>query len=210
MSESSVVIYTAATPQEAFLLRDALAEAGIRALVSNEALQAAAGDVPLGWSIAPRLLVAPEDAADARRLAEQYEQRRQSGRTLLDDDVPLEKPAAVARCPDCHRPRTAICPVCGTGGSGFRPGEMVGDRDAEAGEGPALLLCPICDEPFEPGYLRCCEWCGHEFADGLEPPVVPAPRTVEPVNLRVIAIGLVIAAALGGVLAYFAFVLFRS
>ncbi len=204
MSESSVVIYTAATPQEAFLLRDALAEAGIRALVSNEALQAAAGDVPLGWTIAPRLLVAPEDAADARRLAEAYEQRRKTGSTLLETEPELEQPPMPARCPKCHRPRTAICPVCGTGGSRFRPGEMAGE--AETTDGPALLICPMCDEPFEPGYLRRCEWCGHEFADGVAPPVAPAPPTVEPPNTRVIAVGVLVAAAIAGVIAYFAFV----
>ncbi len=208
MSESSVVIYTAATPQEAYLLRDALAEAGIRALVSNESLQAAAGDVPLGWTIAPRLLVAPEDAADARRLAEQYEDRRKSGGTLLDADRPPEKPPAPVRCPECRRPRTAICPVCETGGSHFRPGEML-DGEAETAGGPSLLICPTCDEPFEPGYLLCCEWCGHEFADGLAPPVAPAPRTVEPPNPRVFAIGVLIAAAISGVIAYFALVLTR-
>lgn len=206
MSESAVVIYTAATPQEAFLLRDALAEAGIRAFVSNESLQAAAGDVPLGWTIAPRLLVAPEDAAEARRMAEQYEQRRKSGETLLDADLPPETPPAHARCPQCHRPRTAICPVCGTGGSHFRPGEMAGADEAE-NQDPALLICPVCDEPFEPGYLRCCEWCGHEFAEGLPPPVAPAPRTVEPPNPRVIIIGVLTAAAIAGLIAYFAFVL---
>lgn len=205
MSESSVVIYTAATPQEAFLLRDALAEAGIRALVSNESLQAAAGDVPLGWTIAPRLLVAPEDAAEARRMAEQYEQRRKSGTTLLDTERAPANPSPPARCPDCRRPRTAICPVCGTGGSRFRPGEMVGDGDPDPASGPALLICPICDEPFEPGYLRRCEWCGHDFPDGLAPPVAPAPRTERP-NPRVIAIGVLIAAAIAGVIAYFALV----
>ncbi|HEX5446181.1 MAG TPA: DUF2007 domain-containing protein [Pirellulales bacterium] len=204
MSESSVVIYTAATPQEAFLLRDALAEAGIRALVSNEALQAAAGDVPLGWTIAPRLLVAPEDAADARRLAEAYEQRRKTSSTLLETELEPEKPPAPARCPECHRPRTAICPVCGTGGSRFRPGEMAGE--AETTDGPVLLICPMCDEPFEPGYLRRCEWCGNEFADGVAPPAAPAPPTVEPPNTRVIAVGVLIAATIAGVIAYFAFV----
>lgn len=208
MSESSVIVYTAATPQEAFLLRDALAEAGIRALVSNESLQAAAGDVPLGWTIAPRLLVAPADAAAARRLAEEYEDRRRSGQALLgDDDLPSEKSVAAACCPDCGRPRTAICPVCGTGGSRFRPGEMVGDVEANSADGPVVLICPICDEPFEPGYLRRCEWCGHEFAEGLPPPVVPAPREVEPVNLRLIAVGALIAAAIAGAIAYFGWVL---
>lgn len=208
MSESSVVIYTAATPQEAFLLRDALAEAGIRALVSNEALQAAAGDVPLGWTIAPRLLVAPEDATDARRLAEQYERRRKAGETLFDADLPVEneQPPAPARCPHCARPRTAICPLCGTGGSHFSAGEMVGDGSAEAA-GPRLLICPTCDEPFEPGYLQRCEWCGHEFSDGLPAPLAPTPRNYEPPNPRVIVVGGLIAAAIAGVIAYFALML---
>jgi len=31
-----------------------------------------------------------------------------------------------------------------------------------------LLICPTCDEPFKPRYLRYCEWCSHDFGTGIE------------------------------------------
>lgn len=71
---------------------------------------------------------------------------------------------------------------CGPGGCGSHGVEVEGDH-ASAGEndeaGPTddqlsetpsapLLICPTCDEPFHPQYLRRCEWCGHDFPDGLD------------------------------------------
>jgi hypothetical protein len=49
---------------------------------------------------------------------------------------------------------------------------------------PTILLCPTCDEPFAPQYLRRCEWCGHEFPDGVEMDF--PPRESPAVSLRII------------------------
>lgn len=72
---------------------------------------------------------------------------------------------------------------CGPGGCGKRDAETAEDVSANEEdkadhptEEPAetasstLLLCPTCDEPFHPQYLRRCEGCGHEFPDGVEMP----------------------------------------
>jgi hypothetical protein len=104
-----------------------------------------------------------------------------------DDSGSDELAARRARCPDCSRPRVAICPFCKTMGNRFRAADEIAGRETDAE--PALLICPICDEPFEPTYLRCCEWCGHEFADGIEPPAIVRTVNSEPLNWRVLLVG---------------------
>jgi len=67
-----------------------------------------------------------------------------------------------------------------------------------------LLLCPTCDEPFEPQFARRCEWCGHEFADGIDW-TPPAEDDGESLSARAVAIlaGLLgLAILLLGYLAY--------
>ena len=72
--------------------------------------------------------------------------------------------------PECGE---ASGPCCGPGGC---HSEHVQDEDPEPEAeseptSPAaapMVLCPTCDEPFIPQYLLRCEWCGHEFPDGVE------------------------------------------
>lgn len=106
-------------------------------------------------------------------------------------------------CPECNRPRTAVCPICHTAGSNFPPGESPVAHEHDAEE-PPLLICPTCDEPFEPRYLRCCEWCGHDFGDGITTPPPRDDRPAEPLNARVVLVALAMLAAVGGLMAYFA------
>jgi hypothetical protein len=57
---------------------------------------------------------------------------------------------------------------CGPGGCGAQePGAAAGEG-GQPSASPTLLLCPTCDEPFRPQFLRSCEACGHEFPDGVE------------------------------------------
>ena len=94
MLDELVVIYTAANTVQAHLLRNALAEVGIQAQVTNDALQVAGGDLPLGWTIAPRVVVPREQEAEARRLAEQYDEslteNRQPAATEDESSPPLQ------------------------------------------------------------------------------------------------------------------------
>ena len=202
MLDELVEIYTAADALQAHLLRNALAEAGIQAQVTNEALQVAGGEFPLlGWTIAPGVIVPREQEAEARRLAEEYESN------LLENPQPAaaeDEPRptlTIPVCPDCGRPRTAICPICQTSGKGFRSSDASGPTD---GEEPTWLICPTCDEPFQGGYLRRCEGCGHDFGQGLETPQVIAPPDVEPMNWRVAVVGIAVVAIIAGMLVYFA------
>ncbi len=109
-------------------------------------------------------------------------------------------------CPECNRRRTAVCPICQTAGSNFPPGDAPIAREEDAGE-PPLLICPTCDEPFEPRYLRRCEWCGHDFGSGIAVPETRREQPAEPPNLRVIIVALATLALLAGLLAYFAMLL---
>ena len=53
------------------------------------------------------------------------------------------------------------------------------------------LICSTCDEPFVAEFLRRCQWCGHDFGDGLPVDVVaPAAEDYESLNGRVLAVAL--------------------
>lgn len=203
MNNELATIYTAANTVQAHLLRNALANVGIAAQVTNDALQVAGGDLPLGWTIAPRVVVPREQEAEARRLAEQYdasliENRKPSAVETAAPAAPVAPPS----CPSCGRFRIATCPYCHTCGDQFPAADAIGEADGPTA--PALLICPSCDEPFPAVYLRQCQWCGHEFADGVESPPVLATLRFEPVNWRVMAVGIACLAMIAGVLIYFA------
>ncbi len=99
------------------------------------------------------------------------------------------------------------CGSCGPGGcTPAAAGEEAPEADDQAdGELPAvLLMCPTCDEPFTPQYPRVCEWCGHEFPDGVEMELPPPP--VEQINSRVIAVIVGLLAFLVAMVVYLKFV----
>jgi hypothetical protein len=209
MSDQPTEIYAAATPFEAHELKNLLAEEDIEAVVVNDALQAAAGEVPLGWATAARVLVAEEHAPKARKIAEEFDRRLAAARRerLAEVDETRASPVSFAACPRCGRPRTAVCPICQTAGSNFLSGDLPA-ADEAAGE-PQLLICPICDEPFEPGYLPRCEWCGHEFVGEPEATTAEeAESEIEPPNVRIAAAAVGMLAVVAAVFGYFVW-LFR-
>ena len=110
--------------------------------------------------------------------------------------------------PDVAAEAAAAC-SCGPGGCGG-PG-LVAEAgtpafgEAEPDASAPMLMCPTCDEPFVPTYLRQCEWCGHEFADGIE-----AAGKVEPddqLNARVIFAILLMLLVGVAMMAYFLFLM---
>jgi hypothetical protein len=64
------VIYRAAHPLEAHMVANFLNEAGVPATVDGDYLTGALGDLPVGWTTAPRVLVREENALAARALIE--------------------------------------------------------------------------------------------------------------------------------------------
>ncbi len=59
--EAWVEVYRAKDAVEAHLVYDALEDAGIKALIDGETLGNSFGALPLGWTTAPRILVAKVD-----------------------------------------------------------------------------------------------------------------------------------------------------
>jgi hypothetical protein len=71
-----------------------------------------------------------------------------------------------------------------------------------------MVICPTCDEPFQPEHSKRCEWCGHEFPDGVEMPLPEGDDDAADFTGRVYAvIAVLLAMALAGLL-YFRFMLY--
>lgn len=204
MANKTCIVYTAARSEDAHHLKNLMREAGIQADVINDALQAAIGDLPPGWSVSSRVVVAEDQAEAARNMALAFdaESIRAAHRVPVDEPEETATPHRPA-CPECGRNRTAVCPICRTSGAAFPAADQATPDDSGAA---ALIICPICDEPFTPGYLRQCEWCGHDFGEGLR---LPAKARLEPIDSRLIGGLLALVAVLAAIWAYFATLLAR-
>lgn len=117
---------------------------------------------------------APDNDADHGEYGNRGHSHGGHGNREYGNGTASEVAADWPRCPQCRRPRLAICPACQTAGSRFR---LAGDHSgSSAWLGSAsslarpLLVCSTCDHPFTPEFYRRCEGCGHEFPDGLDAP----------------------------------------
>jgi predicted RNA-binding Zn-ribbon protein involved in translation (DUF1610 family) len=164
MSQEPVVIYSAANSQQAHLLKGLLEDQGIWARVVNDAIQIAGGELPLGWTAAPRVIVRLDDAEEARRLAEEFDQQ-----TSHEPTADSAEAAALTDwsewpvCPTCGERRSARCSVCGSSGNRFGLADIL---STTAGE-QVLLKCEACDDLFQPEWYRLCPHCGHDFGTGI-------------------------------------------
>jgi hypothetical protein len=145
-----------------------------------------------------------QNADDAQRRAENpyASPRSDVAGSEADDSAESDDadPGSHVRCPGCDKPRMAVCPFCRTSGTRFRSADTFGDTAEEE----PLLLCPTCDEPFEATYLRTCEWCGHDFGSGVQAPEIVKEFSAEPLNGRVLLVGLGGVALVAGLVIYFA------
>lgn len=179
MREDFSVIYQARTVPEADELTERLAEAGIEGVVVEELVPGQTGTDAIGLPTPFSVAVHQDQAAAARQLAEQFddelftrveqEAKQPEGAEAAETtDLPAE-PDAWPRCPQCGQRRVTVCPVCKTSGTHFAPADKEYSADTDSPEASQrLVLCPTCDEPFAPQFLRRCEWCGHDFGEGLE------------------------------------------
>jgi hypothetical protein len=161
------VIYSAASTQQAYLLKGLLEEEGIAASVVNDAIQLGGGELPLGWTAAARIVVAQQDAAQARALAEEFDRRTSHDADDLDsmEAEPLTDWSDWPVCPHCGQRRSARCPVCDVSRTDFLLAEMQDPADFAN----VLLKCDDCDDLIRPQWYRRCAACGHDFGDGIEP-----------------------------------------
>jgi hypothetical protein len=163
MDSEPTVIYTTPSAENAFLLKNVLAENGIDAHVANMGTATASGmGISLAW---PQVAVAAKDAVEARRIAVEFDQHQ-----AIDTAENVEPATSTAApgdwpvCPRCGTRRTAVCPACRTAGTDFPAADKM--PEAEPGQPERqLLICPECDEPFTPGYLRRCVQCDYPFED---------------------------------------------
>lgn len=190
-------IFTAGNAQEAYLLKNLLEQVGIEAHVDNETL-ATLGELPS----AAKVLVPSARVEDALRLVADFDdpQRRLANaeRDHADSDEYEEGETLESwpLCPRCRSPRITLCPFCETSGTEFpaadpEPGDDVAQR----------VLCPTCDEPFVPEFFRRCEWCEHEYPDGIAVDAPAEPR--EPANQRVVMLTVVLVGLGIALAAYF-------
>ena len=87
-----IEVYRAANPIEAHTIRLALEDAGIKVEIDGESLQG--GEYPLGWSTAPRILVAESQVTAAREIMEQAHTQRTA-------DITSDEKGDVLRCLAC-------------------------------------------------------------------------------------------------------------
>jgi len=99
----------------------------------------------------------------------------------------------------CGSAGCSSCPPSETGDDADDAAAMSEDEDDPGG----LLICPTCDEPFRPAYPRLCPWCDHEFADGFDVTIRPAPETAEQLTPRVVIVLLALAGLAAALVGYF-------
>jgi hypothetical protein len=165
MSGEPTVIYHAANPQQAYLLKGLLEERGIPAWVVNDSMQIAGGELPLGWRAAACVTVGSIDADEARAFAEEF------NTTTAHDPSPetnFEPPSPDTwqdwpLCPQCRTPRQVRCPICDAVGTKF-PLAAIEERQ---GRKRVLLICDACDDHFRPEFFRLCHQCGHDYGNGI-------------------------------------------
>lgn len=189
MERDLEIIYKAGNAQQAAILKNILSDEGIESTVTNIALMNAGGEVPLGWSSAPCVLVRHENLEQARAIAEQFDRDlANSARPQPDDSDDLEgeneddfrRETTWPPCPTCGEPRRGRCPTCNAFDAYFSPAEyVVIDRQTHEEPGSATesfevdspenhFMCSVCDQPVIPVPLRFCSACHHDFGEGLE------------------------------------------
>src|SRR4051794_14512783 len=105
LGSTPVVLYTARELYEAQEVHDALEDQGIPSRVEGEYLTGVLGDVPLGSTTAPRVMVREVDQLAAKKILDQLlEEFRQAHAARSNDQVCLSCGAemqGVDRCPKC-------------------------------------------------------------------------------------------------------------
>jgi hypothetical protein len=224
MDNELAVVYVADDAHQAHLVKNLLAEHDIEAYIHNDqsamGSHVAAAVYHGGYRAIRdglRVIVYASDAEEALRIIADAELARGEGRSSpelwrLEDEADRGDDPWPA-CPSCRRRRHTSCPVCETAGTefprAFLPEEDLQDEaDEDSDKGPSddrramaggarklLVICPTCDEPFEPRFPARCEWCGYRFADGWEfPPPPPYEPTRIDVRVITVVVGLVLTA----------------
>ena len=210
-SDHTEIIYSAGQIAEAIMLKQLLSERDIDAVIENQALQGALGELPPGPATNPRLRVAAADAEKAREVVKAFENQGKLSRQRVvevDEDF-NEDWTAWPTCPSCHARRQTVCPICETAGSDLPLAEpnhsgvapTLGPEKNNGQPELPLVICATCDEPFPPAFYQVCHMCGHEFEDGIASP--PAQAPLQRLNPRMWAVACGLGALLAAICGYF-------
>ncbi len=221
LADNPVVVYRAASAQQAYLLKSLLEEQGIETFVVNDMLQAAGGDLPLGWVSLPQLLVGEHDVEKALQAIGNFEATiaHSDSTSATQKSAELghqydEHPAGTSvieawpTCRKCGERRQVTCDYCGTSGNNFR---LVDESTDEGDDERApLLLCHTCDEQFAAKYYPRCHLCGYLFEPSATDASADDPATRARdlgVESRVLLVIVASIAILSGLIGYFCYVL---
>jgi hypothetical protein len=181
MSGQPTVIYHAANPQQAHILKGHLENAGIAAWVVNDSPAMGGEESPLSWTALSRVVVGADDATDARQMAVAFDQATSHDPT--PDEAADEPEAAVWNewpvCPQCQARRSVRCGICHSAGTEFALASIFDRSEGRGGKVEVLLICPSCDDHFRPEMFRLCPECGYDYGDGLETETETARSTVD-------------------------------
>jgi hypothetical protein len=207
-------VFYATNSLEANLLKNLLTERGIEAVVASDSIQSGISRM-LGPAITAVVLVAQRHVSLAKELIEQVTAGQSSleGNSMSEDeqeDLP-EVITAWPMCPDCRRPRTTVCPICETSGTEFPRADenfFAGQTNQALDPSRLPVICTTCDEPWLAEFLRCCEWCNHDFGQGLELELAgPMNLDDRELNSRAGLVTLALGAIVLGLLLYFTLVI---
>ena len=115
-----IEVYRAQNVPEAYMLRSALEEAGVEGFIDGELLQGAAGELALGWSTAPRIMVSEIQADAAREVIKNVATRKE-----LTERVTQADSSDSLHCLACGQPMQEFetrCSNCGWSYGNSQPG----------------------------------------------------------------------------------------
>jgi hypothetical protein len=108
-----VEVYRARNIALAHLLAGLIEQEGIPVQIENDLLQGAVGDIPMGWSTIPRILVEAHNGLRARAIAEEFDANQAT--THVDSEFGANETDS-ANCLSCGKPLPEDedrCPACG-------------------------------------------------------------------------------------------------
>lgn len=93
-------VYRAKDPMQGGLVIALLQQNDIEAMLDGAILASAGGDIPLGWSTAPRVMVTKDDFPKARKIIVEWEAAAVQRAKNEDSGKAADKPA-MWTCPEC-------------------------------------------------------------------------------------------------------------
>lgn len=159
MSNKLTTIYRATNSMHAHLFAQLLAERDVPSqIVGDSMLNVDGVETPVS------VMVPQSHAEFARFIAESFERNILQAEAGSEHDTQEYQWHEWPKCHACGAKRMTWCTFCSTIGTEFE----LADTSAWGASNDVLLLCSICDEPFEPRFHRNCASCGRRFADGIE------------------------------------------